>query len=112
MCHLLLLYCVRILCCVGYSWSTADTSTAFEPDTGLSKGSAVDAAFVTDDKVTVMCIVCGDNGVCRGIVYCPELKKTNKDIPTQLSLLIVYNTVYETFSQLSVCTELVFDWCY
>ena len=72
MCQLLLLYCVRILCCVGYSWSTVDISTAFEPYTGLSKGSAVDAAFVTDDKVTVVYIVWGDNGVCCGIVYCPE----------------------------------------
>ena len=80
MCHLLLLYCVHILCCVGYSWSTVDISIAFEPDTGLSKGSAVDTAFVTDDKVTVMYIVCGDNAVCCGIVSCPVFKKTNKDI--------------------------------
>ena len=50
----LLLYCVHILCCVGYSWTNVDISAAFEPDTGLSKGSAVDAAFVTDDKVTVV----------------------------------------------------------
>ena len=53
----LLLYCVRIRCCVGYSWTNVDVSAAFEPDTGLSKGSAVDAAFVTDDKVTVVCNV-------------------------------------------------------
>jgi hypothetical protein len=35
----------------GYSWAMVDIKSVFDGENGLSKGSAVDAVFVSDDKV-------------------------------------------------------------
>ena len=55
-------YCVSLhklgICCfAGYSWAMVDIKSVFDGENGLSKGSAVDAVFVSDDKVHILHIL-------------------------------------------------------